>query len=141
MESMKLSLTFLILSFLVVGCVETVVDEPDVIVVEEEDPEVVVVDEIIEEPEVVVDPEVPDGIELDDVPKPDDTLDINRELCAENGGNWNECGSPCAGTAAEVCIQICNPQCECGGIAGFACPDGFKCRLTGKIADEMGVCI
>jgi hypothetical protein len=36
---------------------------------------------------------------------------------------------------------MCQAQCECGGIAGFGCPSGFKCRLAGKIADEMGVCV
>ncbi len=67
--------------------------------------------------------------------------EMSKELCDEFGGSWNECGSPCAGTDADYCIQVCQAQCECGGIAGFNCPEGFKCRLTGKIADEMGVCI
>lgn len=66
---------------------------------------------------------------------------ITKEQCKQSGGNWNECGSPCAGTGAEICIQVCQAQCECGGIAGFNCPNGFKCRLSGKIADEMGACI
>ena len=66
---------------------------------------------------------------------------ITKQQCTEANGYWNECGSPCAGTDAEVCIQVCRAQCECGGIAGFSCPEGYKCRLTGKIADEMGVCI
>ncbi|MBI2108503.1 hypothetical protein HYU10_01055, partial [Candidatus Woesearchaeota archaeon] len=64
---------------------------------------------------------------------------ITPEECKAANGNWNECGSPCAGIDAEVCIQVCSAQCECGGIAGFGCPEGYKCRLTGKIADEMGV--
>ena len=66
---------------------------------------------------------------------------ITKLQCEEANGYWNECGSPCAGTDAEVCIQVCQAQCECGGIAGFSCPEGYKCPLTGKIADEMGVCI
>lgn len=66
---------------------------------------------------------------------------ITKQQCKESNGNWNECGSPCAGTGADFCIEICQVQCECGGIAGFGCPDGFKCRLSGKIADEMGVCV
>jgi len=66
---------------------------------------------------------------------------ITPEQCEQSGGNWNECGSPCAGTDAEMCIQVCQAQCECGGIAGFSCPEGYKCRLTGKISDEMGVCV
>ena len=66
---------------------------------------------------------------------------ISKKQCQEAGGNWNECGSPCAGTGADFCIELCQVQCECSGIAGFACPKDFKCRLSGKIADEMGVCI
>ena len=66
---------------------------------------------------------------------------ITKLQCTDGGGNWNDCGSPCAGTDAEFCIQVCSSQCECGGIAGFKCPDGYKCRLTVKMADELGVCI
>ncbi|MDP3766247.1 MAG: hypothetical protein Q8R04_07075 [Nanoarchaeota archaeon] len=66
---------------------------------------------------------------------------ITNKQCSDAKGNWNDCGSPCAGTGSEFCIQMCQAQCECGGIAGFNCPKGFKCRLTGKIADEMGACI
>lgn len=66
---------------------------------------------------------------------------ITKQQCLDARGHWNECGSPCAGTGADFCIQVCQVQCECGGIAGFRCPEGFKCRLSGKIADEMGVCV
>ena len=66
---------------------------------------------------------------------------ITKQQCVDSRGNWNECGSPCAGTDADFCIQVCQVQCECGGIAGFSCPEGYKCRLSGKIADEMGVCV
>lgn len=66
---------------------------------------------------------------------------VTKLQCTNSGGKWNDCGSPCAGTDAEFCIQICQAQCECGGIAGFKCPEDYKCRLTGKIADEMGVCV
>ena len=65
---------------------------------------------------------------------------IDKELCISSGGNWNECSSPCLGTDSEVCIDVCVVQCECGGIAGFNCPKDYKCRLAGKIADELGVC-
>jgi len=82
-------------------------------------------------------------------PSPDDVV-LNEELgfdgitkqqCVEAFGHWNECGSPCAGTDADFCIEMCQVQCECGGIAGFGCPEGYKCRLSGRIADEMGVCV
>jgi hypothetical protein len=67
--------------------------------------------------------------------------EITSESCADNGGHWNECGSPCAGTGSDFCIEICEPICECGGIAGFGCPKGYTCQLSGKIVDEMGKCI
>ena len=78
-----------------------------------------------------------------DEPKDDEAgfAGITKQQCIDAGGNWNECGSPCAGTDADFCIQVCQVQCECGGIAGFSCPEGFKCRLSGKIADEIGVCV
>jgi len=66
---------------------------------------------------------------------------FSREICEKYGGKWNECGSPCAGTGAEICVQMCQAQCECGGIAGFKCPQGYECRLSGKIVDEIGVCV
>ena len=69
------------------------------------------------------------------------TKSMTPELCNAAYGHWNECGSPCAGTDAEICVAMCAQQCECGGIAGFGCPEGYNCRLTGKIADEMGVCV
>ena len=66
---------------------------------------------------------------------------ITKQQCDDAYGHWNECGSPCAGTGSDFCIEMCQVQCECSGIAGFGCPEGFKCRLSGKIADEMGVCV
>ena len=66
---------------------------------------------------------------------------IAKIQCTQSKGNWNDCGSPCAGTNAKFCIEVCSPQCECGGIVGFKCPSGYKCRLSGKIADELGVCV
>lgn len=67
--------------------------------------------------------------------------EMDKNLCEKSMGNWNECSSPCIGTGDQICIEMCVAQCECGGIAGFGCPDGYNCRLSGKIADEMGVCI
>lgn len=64
---------------------------------------------------------------------------VTKMQCANANGRWNDCGSPCAGTGAEFCIAVCSPQCECDN-AKFKCPEGFKCRLTGKIAGELGVC-
>ncbi len=82
----------------------------------------------------------------EDVQEPESDVEpgfdgITKKQCDDAGGNWNECGSPCAGTDAEICVMMCAIQCECGGIAGFSCPEGYKCRLSGKITDEMGVCV
>lgn len=68
--------------------------------------------------------------------KPPIKSEINKEICESTGGTWNECGSPCAGTDAEVCILVCKAQCECN--SNEECPDNYKCR-TGKI--KPGVCI
>ena len=65
---------------------------------------------------------------------------ITEQQCIESRGRWNECGSPCAGTGAELCITVCQVQCECNK-EELMCPEGFKCRLTGKIEGEIGVCI
>ena len=67
--------------------------------------------------------------------------DISEQQCKQANGHWNECGSPCAGTGADLCIEMCQVQCECGGITGFGCPESYQCRLSGKTTDEMGVCI
>ena len=72
---------------------------------------------------------------------PSEPESMTQGLCESANGYWNECGSACAGTGADFCIQMCVTQCECGGIAGFGCPAGYECGLSGKIADEMGVCI
>ena len=73
--------------------------------------------------------------------KSSEVKEMSRELCESAKGNWNECSSPCLGTGPDTCIQVCVAQCECGGIAGFECPDEYNCRLSGKIADEMGACV
>jgi len=80
-------------------------------------------------------------IGTDDDSDDETDLELTENRCNQAGGNWNECGSPCAGTGAEVCIQVCKAQCECGGIAGFGCPEGYKCKLSGKVVDEVGVCV
>lgn len=67
--------------------------------------------------------------------------EMTPELCESARGKWTECGSPCAGMGEKFCIEMCEEMCQCGGIAGFGCPDGYHCRLSGKIADEMGKCV
>lgn len=81
-----------------------------------------------------------DGESADGTPVTE-RVKMTPALCEANGGSWNECGSPCAGTNADMCIQMCAAQCECGGIAGFGCPEGYSCRLSGAVADEIGACV
>ncbi|MEK7516680.1 MAG: Gmad2 immunoglobulin-like domain-containing protein [Patescibacteria group bacterium] len=53
---------------------------------------------------------------------------LTEEVCRTAGGNWDSCGSACRGASeGTVCIKVCVPYCECGGIAGFSCPEGFAC--------------
>jgi len=66
---------------------------------------------------------------------------MDKELCEKYGGHWNECGSACTGEPpGTACIEVCITQCECGGVAGWQCPPGYNCKLSGGIADELGVC-
>lgn len=82
------------------------------------------------------------NVNRDNNPKPEPIpKSMSEELCKAARGHWNDCSSPCIGTDAEYCIEVCVAQCECSGIAGFGCPEGYKCRLAGKYPDEMGACI
>lgn len=72
-----------------------------------------------------------------------DSRSIDEISCRGAGGRWNPCGSACRGApSGTACIQVCVPQCECGGIAGFGCPDGFACGdfEPPGAADAMGIC-
>ena len=98
----------------------------------------------------IIEPEEPTKSPDDTVSKENDGTKVDEDIgfagvteqqCNDAGGHWNECGSPCAGTGADFCIEVCQVQCECNGVAGFNCPEGFNCRLSGKIADEIGVCV
>ena len=79
----------------------------------------------------------------------DDVIDVrdgridemSEALCARVGGHWNACSSPCRGQGDDViCIQVCEAVCECGGIAGFACPSGYSCDYNMDVVDALGVC-
>lgn len=67
--------------------------------------------------------------------------DISEQQCRDAGGNWNECSSPCLGEESDACIQVCVAQCECGGIAGFNCPEGYECKISDNYPDAMGRCV
>jgi len=66
-------------------------------------------------------------------------------LCTAARGHWNECSSRCqldnAGKPAVACPMMCEALCECGGIAGFGCPEGWTCRTPAGIADALGYCV
>jgi hypothetical protein len=65
--------------------------------------------------------------------------------CTAARGHWTDCGSRCqldnAGKGAVACPAMCEQLCECGGIAGFGCPQGYTCRLPSGIADALGYCV
>lgn len=72
-----------------------------------------------------------------DIATVDDEVLATAESCAVVGGIWNECSSPCLGTAKEVCAAVCIAQCEC--MSDVQCPLGYKCRQTA--AGEPGACV
>ncbi|MCX8195400.1 MAG: DUF333 domain-containing protein [Candidatus Micrarchaeota archaeon] len=68
---------------------------------------------------------------------------LTQKLCEAFGGHWQECGSACRGAPeGTMCTLQCVPYCECGGIAGFGCPEGYFCTdyLPKGAADAMGIC-
>ncbi len=68
---------------------------------------------------------------------------LNQTSCEAAKGHWIDCGSPCHGKGAEVCIQMCEPQCLCGGIAGWQCPVSLVCtdyEPSSTTTDALGVC-
>jgi hypothetical protein len=76
-------------------------------------------------------------------PLPPGVKPLTKELCEGARGHWNECGSACRGAPeGTACIMMCVQYCECGGIAGFGCPNGYECAdyLPKGAADAMGIC-
>ncbi|MFA6330055.1 MAG: hypothetical protein WCX64_05240, partial [Candidatus Micrarchaeia archaeon] len=69
---------------------------------------------------------------------------ITKEMCENAKGNWNECSSACRNLGPDQsCIQVCGQECECGGFAGFGCPEGYACMdyfPNNETPDAMGVC-
>jgi hypothetical protein len=67
------------------------------------------------------------------------------QLCYEAGGHWNECSSRCRldnqANPDTVCTLLCEPLCECDGIAGFRCPNGYICKAPIGIPDALGYCV
>lgn len=70
---------------------------------------------------------------------------LNQLSCERAGGLWASCGSPCHGHRQDgtVCAEVCEPQCLCGGLKGWACPTSFVCtdyEPSAQTPDAMGVC-
>ncbi|MBN2095533.1 MAG: hypothetical protein JW727_05780 [Candidatus Aenigmarchaeota archaeon] len=78
-------------------------------------------------------------------PPPIEDPYLNQETCEVWGGNWNECGSRCLletqGREDIECALACEALCECGGIAGFTCPDGYTCVRPEEIQEALGYCV
>jgi hypothetical protein len=70
---------------------------------------------------------------------------LTAESCAAARGHWTECGSRCQidnqGKPAVACPALCEQLCECGGFAGFGCPEGYRCQMPSGIADALGYCV
>jgi hypothetical protein len=70
---------------------------------------------------------------------------LTAESCQAARGHWNEGGSRCmldnTGKTGVACPALCEALCECGGIAGFGCPEGYTCRMPAGIADALGYCV
>jgi len=70
---------------------------------------------------------------------------ITAQSCQGARGHWNDCSSRCrldnAGRSDIACPAMCESLCECGGIAGFGCPQGYTCHTPPGIADALGYCV
>ena len=69
---------------------------------------------------------------------------LTEQICSGAGGNWNSCSNKCSldnqGEDGVACTLQCEMLCECGGIAGFGCPEGFTCKSPG-FPDALGYCV
>jgi len=70
---------------------------------------------------------------------------ITAASCQAAHGHWNECSSRCrldnTGRTGIACPALCEALCECGGIAGYGCPQGYSCRTPAGVADALGYCV
>ncbi len=85
-------------------------------------------------------PEAPIG---DVKPVPAASTSTEQVACEAARGKWVECGNPCHGKPGDVCITKCEPQCLCGGIAGWMCPKDLTCTdyvPEAGVPDALGVC-
>lgn len=72
------------------------------------------------------------------------TGELSEISCLNAGGHWNECSNKCQlanqGIDDAICTMECQALCECGGLAGFACPEGFDCVIESTMPDALGYC-
>lgn len=81
-------------------------------------------------------------------PEPTTPQGMTEAVCVAGHGHWNDCGSACRGSPpGTICEAVCVAYCECGGVAGFGCPQGYQCsdylplNKDGLPApDSMGIC-
>lgn len=76
-------------------------------------------------------------------PVPAASTSTEQVACESARGKWVECGDPCHGKPGDVCITKCEPQCLCGGIAGWMCPANLACtdyEPSATTPDALGVC-
>jgi len=68
--------------------------------------------------------------------------EMTKWLCESARGSWNECASACRDPLLDQpCTLQCVQQCECGGIEGRGCPQGYACEATSSSDDILfGVC-
>jgi len=74
-------------------------------------------------------------------PCPGEEERMTEELCKSGGGNYDICAHPSA-CSGNICTADCVAECECGGIAGFGCPQGYECYIDAPetYRDAGGVC-
>jgi hypothetical protein len=83
-------------------------------------------------------------IGMNEEEKNGEDLILNKEVCENEGGKWNECGSKCAinnqGKEGVYCPAVCDPICVCGTITGLGCPSSYDCIMPRGVADAQGYC-
>ncbi len=71
-------------------------------------------------------------------------IGLDEITCEDAGGNWKPCSNKCMlmnqGRSDMACPEVCEPLCECGGEAGFTCPEGYRCVMPEGVADALGYC-
>lgn len=67
---------------------------------------------------------------------------MNQSICETGRGHWINCSTTCENETG-ICTEYrCIPYCECGGLAGFRCPENFYCTdyYPEWTSDAVGIC-